>query len=177
MRRRQNSAFSPPFFFRFSPLVICFFCWALIGFISVGKVFGKAFRILGLDERKGRWVVEQDFYGNFRVNVGWFLAFFPCLLDQIMLILVWFKRSLHSACVSWQTCPRTSKLITSKAVEGSWILTGGYGQFREEWVKELFEPAFKPFLKRIQVFLRISSQKVYHLREIKTFKALAWINI
>ena len=25
----------------------------------------KAFRILGLDERKGRWVVEQDFHGNF----------------------------------------------------------------------------------------------------------------
>ena len=23
----------------------------------------KAFRILGLDERKGRWVVEQDFRG------------------------------------------------------------------------------------------------------------------
>ena len=25
----------------------------------------KAFRILGLNERKGRWVVEQDFHGNF----------------------------------------------------------------------------------------------------------------
>jgi len=30
----------------------------------VGKCFGKAFRILGLDERKGRWVVTQDFHGN-----------------------------------------------------------------------------------------------------------------
>ena len=29
------------------------------------KVFAKAVRILGLDERKGRWVVEQDFHGNF----------------------------------------------------------------------------------------------------------------
>ena len=28
-------------------------------------------------------------------------------------------------------------------VEGSWILTGGYGRFTEEWVEELFEPAFK----------------------------------
>ena len=102
MRRRQNFAFFPPFFFRFSPLVIFLFCWALIGFISVGKVFGKAFRILGLDERKGKWVVEQDFYGNFRVNVAWFLAFFSCLLDQLMLILVWFKRT-SSPCTSQLT--------------------------------------------------------------------------
>ena len=27
----------------------------------MGRVFGKVFRILGLDEKKGRWVVEQDF--------------------------------------------------------------------------------------------------------------------
>ena len=32
----------------------------------MGKVFKKAFRILGLDERKGRLVVEQDFHGNFQ---------------------------------------------------------------------------------------------------------------
>ena len=32
----------------------------------MGKVLKKAFRILGLDERKGRWVVEQDFHGNFQ---------------------------------------------------------------------------------------------------------------
>ena len=47
------------------------------GFILVGKVFKKAFRILGLDERKSGWVVEQDFHGNFQVNVAWF--FFPFL--------------------------------------------------------------------------------------------------
>ena len=40
----------------------------------VGKCFRKAFRILGLDERKGRWVVEQDFHGNFVVNVTLFFA-------------------------------------------------------------------------------------------------------
>ena len=35
----------------------------LAGFISVGRVFGKVFRILRLDEKKGtcRWVAEQDF--------------------------------------------------------------------------------------------------------------------
>ena len=62
----------------------------------MGKVFRKAFRILGLDERKGRWVVEQDFHGNFQVNVTWFFDFFSSVLDQIVLILVWFERSLHS---------------------------------------------------------------------------------
>ena len=53
----------------------------LVGFILVGNVFRKAFRILGIDERKGRWVVEQDFHGNFRVNVTWFFAFFSGVLD------------------------------------------------------------------------------------------------
>ena len=53
----------------------------LVGFILVGNVFRKAFGILGLDERKGRWVVEQDFHGNFRVNVTWFFTFFSGVLD------------------------------------------------------------------------------------------------
>ena len=41
----------------------------------MGKFFGKTFRILGLGERKGGWVVEQDFHGNFQVNVRGFLPF------------------------------------------------------------------------------------------------------
>ena len=40
--------------------------------ILVGKVFKKALRILGLDERKSRWVVEQNFHGHFQVSVAWF---------------------------------------------------------------------------------------------------------
>ena len=36
----------------------------------MGKVFRKAFWILGLDERKGRCVVEQDFQGNFQDSQG-----------------------------------------------------------------------------------------------------------
>ena len=35
----------------------------------MGNVLRKTFRILGLNERKGRWVAEQDFPGNFRVTV------------------------------------------------------------------------------------------------------------
>ena len=54
--------YSPPFFF-------AFLAGHLVCFILVGKVFRKAFRILRLDEMKGRWVVEQDFHGNFHVNV------------------------------------------------------------------------------------------------------------
>ena len=46
----------------------------------MGKVVKKALRIFileSLDEGKGRRVVEQDFHGNFLVNVTFF--FFFCL--------------------------------------------------------------------------------------------------
>ena len=41
--------------------------------------------------------MEQDFHGDFQVNVTWFFASFSGVLDRIVLILVWFERSLHSA--------------------------------------------------------------------------------
>ena len=75
------SAFSPPFFFRFSCLIFFSLAGHLVGFILVGRVFRKAFRILGLGERKGRWVVEQDFHGDFQVLVTWFFASFSGVLD------------------------------------------------------------------------------------------------
>ena len=53
----------------------------LVGLILVGRVFRKAFRILGLGERKGRWVMEQDFHGDFQVLVMWFFASFSGVLD------------------------------------------------------------------------------------------------
>ena len=129
-------AFSPPFF---STFLASFFSFAghLAGFILVGKVFRKCLRILGLDERKGMWVVEQDFHGNFRVNVTWFFALFAGVLDWIVLILVWFERSLHIAHVSGQSCRWPLKLMTSQVVEGMWICTGGYWRLRGEWVKSL----------------------------------------
>ena len=73
--------------FAFSPHLFIFlphffsFAGHLVGFIFSGKVFRKALRILGLDESKVRWVVEQDFHGNFQVNVTWFFAFFYGVLD------------------------------------------------------------------------------------------------
>ena len=47
----------------------------------MGRVFRKAFRILGLGERKVRWVMEQDFHGDLLVNLAWFFAVFSGVLD------------------------------------------------------------------------------------------------
>ena len=47
----------------------------------MGRVFRKAFRILGLGERKGRWVMEQDFHGDSQVNLARFFAVFSGVLD------------------------------------------------------------------------------------------------
>ena len=68
-----------PSFFAF---LASFFPFAghLVGFILVGKVFRKAVRILGLDERKGRWVVEQDFHEDFQGNVTCFVLRFSSVL-------------------------------------------------------------------------------------------------
>ena len=121
--------------FHFSCLIFFSLAGHLVGFILVGRVFRKAFRILGLGERKGRWVMEQDFHGDFQVLVTWFFASSSGVLDWIVLILVWFERSLHSAHVCEESCPWPLKLMTSQRVERTWIRTGGYGRFRGEWVK------------------------------------------
>ena len=94
MRRKQNFGFKSDtavltFTFRFlSSLLFLlflphFFSLAghLVGLILVGRVSREAFRILGLGERKGRWVMEQDFHGDFQVNVTWFFACFSGVLD------------------------------------------------------------------------------------------------
>ena len=120
----------------------------------VGKVFTKGFRILGLDERKSRWVVEQDFHGNCRVNMTWFFSFFSSVLDWILLILVWFERSLHSAHISGQSYPWPLKLMMSQVVEGTWIPMGSYRWLRGEWV-DPFTPgdfAEKRVLKLVEWF-------------------------
>ena len=49
-----------------------------------------------------------------------------------MLILVWFERSLHSARVSGQS-RLVHRLMTSQAVEGTWIRTGGSGANGLSW--------------------------------------------
>ena len=49
----------------------------------MGRVFRKAFRSLGLGKRKGRWVMEQDFHGDFQVHVTWFLLLSPVSLTEL----------------------------------------------------------------------------------------------
>ena len=62
----------------------------------MGNVSGKAFRVLGLDERQDRSVVEQDFDGNFRVIATCFF-FWPFSLASLTesCSVVWSERSLH----------------------------------------------------------------------------------
>ena len=52
--------------------------------------------------------------------------------------LVEFERSLHSAQVGGQSCPRPLKLMTLKVVESTWTCMGGYGRLRGEWVNNSF---------------------------------------
>ena len=76
--------------FRFlsSPL-FCFSCLIFFPCLAFnrlhfgGKGFRKALRNSGLDERKGRWVLEQDFHGNFQLNVTRFLPFSPVSLTEL----------------------------------------------------------------------------------------------
>ena len=75
----------------------------------VGNVFWKAFRILGLDETRGSWVVEPDFHGNFQVNVTCFFFFFlpfsPVSLTELCSFWYGLKDFFHSVQVSGQSCP------------------------------------------------------------------------
>ena len=62
----------------------------------VGKFGGKSFGILGLDESKGWWVVEQHFpHGRFQVNVTRFFAFFSRLLAESCSFLYGLKDLLY----------------------------------------------------------------------------------
>ena len=53
----------------------------------------KALRILEVDERKGRWVVTQDFHGNFSVQCYTLLLFF--------FLPFFFVVSLTELCSFW----------------------------------------------------------------------------
>ena len=57
IRRKQNFQISllPSFFAYLASFLFSLAVGHLVGFILVAKVFSKVFRILGLDERKGRW--------------------------------------------------------------------------------------------------------------------------
>ena len=88
-------AFFPPLFFRFSCLIFFSF-WTSSRLHFGGKVFRKAFRILGLDERKSGWVVEQDFHGTFQVNVIWLQCYIGLLTAWAALTRIHLNVTLHS---------------------------------------------------------------------------------
>ena len=91
---------SPPLLLLFLPH---FFSFAghLVDFILVGKFFGKAFRIVGLDEREGRlrWVVKKVI----------FMEIFGSMLHGFCLFLLslWLNHA-HSGMVWKIFSPRTS---------------------------------------------------------------------
>ena len=55
-----------------------------------------------------------------------FFCPFSGVPDWIVLILVWFDRSLRSAQVSRQSCPWPLKMMTSQVVEGRCICTDSF---------------------------------------------------
>ena len=123
---RLLSTCSPPLFFSLFLLHFCSFAGHLVGFILVGNCFRKAFRILELNERKGRRVVEQDFHGNFQVNVTWFFyLYLQCpWLNWAHSGMVWKISSPGTSC-PWQL-----KMMMSQVIEGAWIcqeVMGGSG--------------------------------------------------
>ena len=69
----------------------------------VGKVFWKAFRILGLDERRGSWVVEPDFLGQ--CYMFFFLPFSSVSLTELCSFWYGLKDLFPSAQVNAQSCP------------------------------------------------------------------------
>ena len=73
--------FSPSLFCCFSCVIFFSLAGHLVDFILVGRVFRKAFSILGLGERKGRWAMEQDFQGDLQVNLTRLFGFFSSVLD------------------------------------------------------------------------------------------------
>ena len=82
MRRKQNF-YLIDWLLLFAFLASFFpFAEDLERFILVRNVLGNARRILGLEERKGRWVVEQDFTEIFRSMLHVFSPFSPVSLTE-----------------------------------------------------------------------------------------------
>ena len=68
-------------------------------------MFGKALRILRTDKRKGRWLVKQDFYGNYLGQCYMvFLPFSPVSMTESCSFWYGLKDlfTLHNAQVSGQ---------------------------------------------------------------------------
>ena len=126
--------FSPPPLFAF--LASFFFGWGFSRLHFGGKGFGKALRILGLEERRVHSKVGSGTRFSWKFSGQCYMVFLPfsgVSLTETCSFLVWFERSLHSAHV---TCSGQSCVWPLQEVEGTWIRMGGYEWFRGKWVKE-----------------------------------------
>ena len=87
--KRDTAVLTFTFPFLSSPLFSLFLLFFvslaghLVGFILMGRVFGKAFRILGLGDKKGRWAMEQDFMEIYRSILHGFLPFSLVSLTEL----------------------------------------------------------------------------------------------
>ena len=137
MGRKQNFEISLsllPLLSLFLPS-FCFFCRA---FTRIR--FGRKcrFRILGLDldesigGRRNKIFTHEEFSANVIccLFVVFFFAFFAHLQDWIMLILVWFERTLPLAEVGWQLM--LSLIAKTDDVTNCRM----HGRFREERVNQ-----------------------------------------
>ena len=111
------------FSFAFLAFAFLFFFFAghFLGIILVGKVFGKAFRIVGLDE-------ESFFLRNFRVYVTFFVTF----SGHLDWIYIRFEKSLPPA-----QLPKLDDKVVLDPL--NWrrhkrYEERGYGRFRGDWV-------------------------------------------
>ena len=85
----------------------------------VGKVFLRAFRILGLDERQGRWLASGTRF-SWKFS-GQCYMFFVAFFHPGM---VWEISSLCTG-ITGQSCPWPLKLMIPQEVEGTWICMCG----------------------------------------------------
>ena len=131
MHRKQNlevfglKVTQQSWFFAFCFSFLFFSCWAfiIVGFTLVGKVFQRAFGILGLDERQGRWLASGTRF-SWKFS-GQLLDVF-CGLFLILVYMVWDISSLCTS-ISRQSCPWPLKLMMPQEIERMWICICGLG--------------------------------------------------
>jgi len=154
-----------------------FFCCAS-GFILVGKDIKERFydlviTLYTVDERKGRWIVEQDFHGNFQVNITWLFPFSLASLTESYSFWYGLKDlcNLHELADKMSLTTKTDDITRSRREldqheeEGGGGGTGGLGGN----VETPFEPYLLPpifstlFIKMYWRTLKRNSLQSYFL--------------
>ena len=82
-----------------------------------------------------------------------FLPFSPASLFKSCSFLYGLKDLFTLAQFSRQSCPWLLRLMMSLAVEGTWILTGGYRRFMGKWVNNQSLPTWFLFWEPFILFI------------------------